>query len=330
MQKMEDISKLVTGNLEPEKRKEVLSEIDREPEQKEFFRKLKVSWAFMSSSRRMPEYQVEKSYQELQSRIRASRSGFWMNPLFRYAAILVLIAGISTVMYYLGKSSLFEQKAQLQYTSVVADYGQISKVVLPDSTVIWLNSGTTLTYNNHFAIDNRDLTLKGQAYLEVAKNKHLPLIVSSGDLNVKVLGTKFDVDAYPDEKQIEVVLKCGSVELSNSKIKSFKYRLKPGEKADYNLESKDVAINKVDLNHYFAWKDGEMVFKDTPMNEVLKTLERKFNVEFEIKNPAIYKSLFTATFKKESLREILDYIHYTSHIKYTITDNANKTKIVLN
>ena len=331
MKKVDDIFNLITGNSEKERRNELFSEIKREPEDLELFKKAKTAWAFLSSTKQAPDYQIEQSYKQLQTRIHSSRKTFRLDGFYKYAAVIALFLAVGATMFYLGRRGSFNGN-QLQYTSVVADYGQISKVVLPDSSLVWLNSGTTLTYNNNFAVTNRDLRLKGQAFLQVTKNKRIPLIVCSGDLKVKVLGTRFDVRAYPEDHQINVVLEKGSVELLNTVNRSFNYRLKPGEMAEYSLDTKNVKINEINPSNYTTWKDGELVFINDPLADVIRRLERKFNIEVVVKNPRVYQSVFNANFKTESLKEILDYIRFSCQINYQIVPKTGdeQQKIILN
>ena len=122
-----------------------------------------------------------------------------------------------------------------------ADYGQISKVVLPDSSVIWINSGSTIKYNNQFSSSNRDIELVGEAYFKVSKNKKLPLIVRSSELQVEVLGTEFCVTAYPEESSVQVVLEKGKIVLTSSKHSYFNQDMNPGEMALFNKEKKKIA-----------------------------------------------------------------------------------------
>jgi ferric-dicitrate binding protein FerR (iron transport regulator) len=331
MKKGDDIFNLITGSLEKEGREEIFSDIRNEPADLDLFKKAKTAWAFLASSRKAPDYKVEQSYKRLQNRIYSSEKTFRLTALYRYAAVAFLFLSMAATMFYLGRSGSFNGN-KLQYTSVVADYGQISKVVLPDSSIIWLNSGTTLTYNNKFAVTNRDLSLKGQAFLNVTKNKRIPLTVSSGDLKVNVLGTRFDMRAYPEDNQISVVLESGSVELVNAASKSFSYKLKPGEMAKYRTDTKAIEINEINPSNYTTWKDGELVFVNDPMENVIRRLERKFNIEIVVKNPRVYQSIFNANFKNESLTEILDYIEFSCPITYQFAteQEAEKQTVILN
>jgi transmembrane sensor len=330
MKNLEYILNLITGNIAPDRKKEVFSIIKESSENEELYRKAKITWALMSSTQKMPDYEIEKSYLRLNARI-STKHGFQkiLSTYVRYAAVFVLLVGFSAIMFYLGRRGDHNLVSELKYTSVVAEKGQISKVILPDSSIVWINSGTTLTYDNNFSQDNRNLSLKGQAFFEVKKNKHLPLIVTSGDLHVKVLGTRFDVKAYPDDDEIKVTLESGKVELLSAKDKSFAYKMIPGQMASYNLQSSEVKMETVVTQDYSSWKTGKLIFIDTPMAEVIKSLKRKFDVEIEVGNTSVYRSVFNANFKNESMKEILDYIQFSCHLNYTIILEKNGTKIKL-
>ena len=331
MKNTEDIINLAAGCIEPGRREDLFSEIEQDTESEKIYNKVKIAWAFLASTKNMPEYKIENSYKKLQSRLSSRSTSFRLktNLLLKYAAVLLLFLCTLPLAFYL-KNQLTDNGAELKYTTVVAKYKQISEVILPDSSVVWLNSGSSLTYNNNYSLDNRDLTIKGEGYFDITKNKKIPLTVSFNDLKVKVLGTKFNVSAYPDNRKVTVALETGCVQLSHARNKSFSYTLAPGEIAEYNTKTKKVRVKKTTIGDYTAWKDGLLVFRDTPMNEVIRMLERKFNVDFVVNDPAMYDPTFNATFRDENLVEVLDYIKYTCHVSYSLSkDDANKTLIEL-
>lgn len=328
MEEVDNILKLITGNLKGAEKKEILHAISSDAEKKELYKKVKYNWALISSGKTMPDAQFEESYRRLHNKITPTKFSINIYNGLKYAAIIAVLFVLSAVMHYMGKES--ESGEPIQYTSVVADYGQISKVILPDSTVVWLNSGSTLKYNNKFSINNRDLDLIGQAYLNVHKNKNLPLFVACNKLKVKVLGTKFDVESYPGDATISIVLEEGSVELQHSKKDNFNYELKPGEMAIYNLESQKLDITKTEPSRYTNWKDGLLIFQDEKMAEVLHKLERKYGIKVEVLNPRVYNSVFNAKFKNESLEKIVDLMKFSCHIDAEIIrENGINTKLIL-
>lgn len=330
MKSTDHIIKYIAGCMEPGRKKEIFTEIEQDPESEKVYNKVKAAWAFLASTNQMSEYKIEKSYKKLLTKIELHPSSFRlrMSPLLRYAAVLILLLGILPLMFYL-KNQL-TNKTELKYTSIVARYKEMSQVILPDSSVVWLNSGTTLTYNNNYSVNNRDLSLKGEAYFSVRKNTKIPLTITCGLLKIRDLGTQFNVSAYPEDQKITVVLEEGSVELLHKKDKSFNYKLKPGEMAQYDEISKNITIKKTNVKDYTVWKDGVLFFKDTPIEDVIKSLERKFNADILVKNPTVYEPVLNATFKDENLTEILDYIHYTCHIRYKIyKDRTERMKVEL-
>jgi transmembrane sensor len=333
MKNLDDIINLVIGSSTSTKKNKVFAIISNDTEAKELFKKVKITWALMSSTRKRSDYKTEKSFHEISSRISVQK-GMLLSiySSLKYAAGIIVIVGLSVIMYNWGKNNSGNLPANPMITSVMAEKGQISKVILPDSSIVWLNSGTTLTYDSYFAQKNRDLTLTGQAYLKVKKNIDLPLIVSNGDFKVKVLGTKFDVCAYPDENNIQVILESGKVEFSGVNGKSFRCNLNPGEMARYNPKLEKLSIKKVKLEDYLSWKEGDLIFRGTPMSEVIKQLERKFNIAITVNSPSVYKSIFTASFKNESLRKILNYIQYSCPVSYHIVNKKEEgvSRIILN
>jgi ferric-dicitrate binding protein FerR (iron transport regulator) len=243
-----------------------------------------------------------------------------------------LAAGISSFYFYYRNESKPAQPINFFNTAVIAENGQRSKVILPDSSLVWLNSGSQLTYKSNFGHTNRDIKLTGQAFFQVAENKKLPFIVSCNELKVKVLGTRFDVEAYPNDENIRVALQTGNVELVHSKKANFHYQLTPGEMAQFNNYSEKVVIYKVNMDRITAWTDGILYFNDSPMKEVLIRLERKYNIDIEVKNSKIYESVFTATIKNETLDEIFRSIDYSCSVSSSIIRGIAKdakTKVIV-
>jgi len=133
---------------------------------------------------------------------------------WKIAATFFFLIGFAGLFGYLTKeNNSLPQATKETYTTISTNYGQNSKVILPDSSVVWINSGTTLSYNTNFAAKDRKVILKGEAFFQVARNEQMPLIVSCDKLGIKVLGTRFDVSAYPEDRNISVILESGIVEL---------------------------------------------------------------------------------------------------------------------
>lgn len=248
---------------------------------------------------------------------------------FRYAAIFIILISVPTLIYFFSQPKLPEQ--QLVYTTVAADFGQISKVVLPDSTVIWVNSGSIIKYNNQFSETNRDIQLTGEAYFKVAKNKKLPLIVSSENLRVKVIGTELSVSAYPEEGNVQVVLEKGKVELTSAVNSNFRQEMKPGELASFNKEKKELILSNVNTGLYTSWKDGLINIYNLPLSELVIKLEKRYNQKFVV-DDAIKNLPYTFTIKNENLSNILSLMEKITPVYAIQRGNVielkhNKTKV---
>ncbi len=263
-----------------------------------------------------------KMLTNLRSRIENSRTtvtGFTIKRLLPYAAILILVFALAGILIH----NYIQPAANVRtYATVIAENGQRSKVILPDSSVVWLNSGTTLSYNNDFALGSRDIYLTGQAFFDIRRMEQVPLLVHCDDLVVKVLGTKFDVSAYPDDKKINVVLESGSVQLLCEKAKNDTYLLKPGEMAEVDLDENKIVTGKVDIEKYTSWKNGFLIFKNDPMKQVIEKLERWYNIEVEVTDPAVYNSIFTGTIRNETLEQIMKLIEYSCPVSFQVQNNT--------
>lgn len=298
------IKKYLSGKSSEKEQKEILDWIRKSDHLAEF-QSTKNEWKNEIKNKEIPiEFQPNWNnvqnilFGRMQSDLK--RTQRTLN-FFRYAAILVLLISIPSLLFYISQPN---QSNQLVYTTVAADFGQISKVVLPDSSVIWINSGSTIRYNNQFSATNRDIDLVGEAFFEVRKNTELPMVVSNTDLKIKVLGTEFSVMAYPEENFIQVILEKGKVELTSTSHSKFRQEMKPGEMANFNKDKKELTLTNVNTELFTSWKNGLINIYNLPLSELVIKLEKRYNQKFlvddEIKNLP-----FTFTIKNENLNNIL-------------------------
>jgi len=215
MDRKEEIWKLVTGNISGNEKLAIWSEIENDKDAKAEYNKIKNAWALLSSTKEMPVAEANEMYSRFREHLPSANNTrrIRLNNLLKYAAIFILGVAITSLSVYFTESKGWLRSDQEFVQTVVADKGQISKVILPDSSVVWINSGSKITYNSKFAENNRKIGLVGQAFFQAAHNKKIPFVVDVNGFLVKVLGTKFDVNAYSGEKNIRVVLESGRVEL---------------------------------------------------------------------------------------------------------------------
>lgn len=174
---------------------------------------------------------------------------------------------------------------------VIIPYGKKSMIVLSDGTKVWLNAGSQFIYPSSFLRKKREVVLIGEAYFDVAKNPEKPFIVRASDMRVKVLGTKFDVSAYPEDPIIEAILEEGSVSLevmSKGLLgHSKEILLKPNQKISLNKESGETRIREVDVSMYTSWKDGMLKSEKEDLARLIKKVERYYNINIKIEDPLV-------------------------------------------
>lgn len=176
-------------------------------------------------------------------------------------------------------------EAEAVFNRVVVPYGGIYSLVLADGTRVYLNSGSSLEFPSRFARERRTVRISGEAYFEVAGNAEWPFVVETGEMGVRVLGTEFNVKSYADEPGVQTTLVEGSVAIlrGGKAVRT----LEPGEQSYYEKGAGSVTVERVDTEVFTAWKDGIFYFKDMPLEEILRTLARWYDVEVFYANAGV-------------------------------------------
>jgi len=240
-----------------------------------------------------------------------------------------------------------EMSGQPQMISLYVPGGVCSKTVLPDSTVVWLNASSSISYPNSFTGDTRTIELVGEAFFDVARDESKPFIIQSGNIRVNVLGTSFNFKHYEGDTHAVLAVETGTVSLSTGASKTT--NLKAGQYATVNnrtLQTRvfdatpTVALKKEEPvatatpsmveketqnNQFSVWRHYVLVFRDEPFNNILNELARRYNVEFEIRDKEIMDYVYTATFNDISLEDILKLLKISSPIDYTIKSLTSNT-----
>lgn len=195
------------------------------------------------------------------------------------------------------------------------------QLVLSDGTKVWLNSDTELTYTVPFVGTERRVALKGEAYFDVTPDKDLPFIVMTGNQEVQVLGTEFNVSAYRDESTITTTLVEGKVQVSDNVSHEKKYLL-PNEQSVLNKQTDAISKKKVDAYSYIAWKEGRFVFNNVTLEEFLFKVSRWYNVEVYFDNESLKNLSFTGDLPRYSdMTSILKIIEAEMSVQIKIEDN---------
>lgn len=332
--------KSYTGAAGAEEEKVLRSWLDESEENRREYEACRKLWGESSRLVLSASIDTESALKKTKSRIPHFRArSKWLVFAWQAAAVLLLSVLLSAIAGYFVIRRQAEPD-QIVYQQIKAAWGTQTKVVLPDSTSVWLNSGSTLRFPLSFQhAENRTVELEGEGYFEVTRNSRQPFLVSIGQMRVKVLGTSFNINAYEAEEHIEVALLEGKVELlkeTKNGIASI-LALNPSEVADFSTGNNHVIHKKeTEIDRYTAWKDGKIVFFDDPVEKLVSRLENWYNVDIEIADERLKRYHFTATFGQESLDQVLKYLTISTPFQYRFVApdaagdrSVSRTKVIL-
>lgn len=277
--------------------------------------------------------------------------------LLRYTAAAASLAAVVTggIVYWKAAQKQREPKQNIVSTK----NGSRSKIELPDGTQVWLNSGSQLTYNDAYGKELREIKLSGEAFFDVAKDAEHPFIIHANELDIKVLGTSFNVRAYPDDKRTEAALISGLIEVSFKGRPSDRLYLKPNEKISVmngeilktdlnekaviaasstpsvrNTEEPLISYSKIAYKSPIdstiletAWVKNKFIFRNKSFEELAKDMERWYNVSFDCKDSSLLQKHFTGSFYHETITEALDILKLSYPFQYKIDKNKSTITI---
>ncbi|TCD25591.1 DUF4974 domain-containing protein [Pedobacter psychrodurus] len=249
-------------------------------------------------------------------------------PLLKYAAaIVVIISG--ALGWYAYKKAQQPVQTAIAFLSKTTQKGEKVKLILPDSSIVYLGAGSKLTWPSHFVKGSlRNIQLDGEAFFEVKRDTTSPFIVHSGQMQTRVLGTSFNIYAYPKDGTFSVAVRTGKVKVSESsggKVKDLSL-LTPGMKLLYHIKARDYNIHTENITEVNAWIKNSFVFKDVSLPNMLRSLERYYNVRIELKSSKLTQCRFNATFSNKSISHVMEELRIMSgkHMEYKI-DTTTKT-----
>ncbi|MGV8094316.1 MAG: FecR family protein [Mangrovibacterium sp.] len=308
-------SKILSGNTTTEELETFNHWLSADEKNKKAFESYKKIWDWGG---RLKQYDLKAAKLKTEIKILEKLKGkknfmyYWQ----RIAAILILPVLVFSVLQY-DSGNTKQNTVPLVTTQI--PFGARTTLLLPDGSTIWLNSGSEVSYPQSFG-KIREITLKGEIYLEVKKDKK-PFVVKTDLGEVTVLGTKFNVSSYTGEPFMTTLVE-GSVVVKD-KAGSDEIHLKPG--FQYVSQDGKYTVKEVPISIYTSWKDGKMIFRREPFETVAKRLERWFNVTIELRGESIKNLWYTGTIEMESFSEVLELIKNTTPIEYSFN---SKTRVL--
>ena len=256
--------------------------------------------------------------------------------LLALAVVAFLCISVAGWMWLGGYKKKLVPTQEKNYSEISSPFGSKTKLVLPDSTIVWLNAGSKLTYNEHFGSTNRSTSLTGEAYFDVRKSS-IPFTIRANNIQIRVLGTAFNVKAYPGEKTTETSLIRGRVEVTLDKRPGEPIVLKPNEKlivsndetqrrSEVQKKEPKVVIDELTrLNDTTiietSWVHNELIFQDEAFSEVAHQMERWYGFNIEFKDERVANERLSGTFTTETIQDALNALQYSTRFHYSVKGN---------
>jgi len=343
------------GELNPVEKKELLSWIKSDPANKRLFDEYCEIWITTLAGVKHPEYNFHEGFWKFKQQIRTTaapaqnvvRKSLFIS-ILKYAAIFILTASVSGIsFYYIGKSAMKVQNKTVN--ELIVPMGSSAKFQLSDGTSVIMNAGSRLTYDNNYGVEDRVVTLEGEAFFNVAKESDKPFMVRTSHINVMALGTAFNVKAYPDDSTIETTLVEGSVKIEGIAGESSREAtmLKPNQKMTFFKEDstmvdetsvpekKSETVTKplkeqkappihriitenVNVEPVISWKENKWIFEKQSLEKIAVDLERRFDVEIHFESERLKSFRFTGILIAEPIEQVLEVLSYSFPIDFDL------------
>ena len=310
------IANYLTEGLDKNALDELKTWIAASAENQQYFIRQREIWFSAVSREAASVYDKDKAFENFRNRVESqkeiqstSRRGFSLSALWRYAAVVAIIIAVGCISYWQGEVNVKDTFADI---SVEAPLGSKTKLYLPDGTLVWLNAGSRMTYSQGFGVDNRKVELEGEGYFEV-KTK---------DLQLQVLGTKFNFRDYPEDHEVVVSLLEGKVGLNNLLREEKEAVLSPDERAVLNKANGLLTVESVTASNASQWTDGYLFFDEELLPDIAKELERSYNVKIHIANDSLKTFRFYGNFvrREQNIQEVLEALASTEKMQYKIEE----------
>lgn len=345
------VIEFLTGSITSEGLERLNQAIQSDPENRLHFHTVRNAW--ISSGKPVSDFELDLGWTAIKSRLNnietpevtTNKAGFRFRLLPLAATWLLFLAAGAIIAWFIHKPEGDDLEGQIVMS---VPLGARSHVKMPDGTGIWLNAGTTISYNSDYGRQTRTIDLTGEAFFDVAKDKSHPFIVHTSAMDVRAVGTRFNVKAYPDEKTIAATLEEGIIDVKlldskkrlpislneNEKIILLKQTLQDenytlnaeekvfeaGTKNGEELEDKQVVsiISNVNTTLYTSWKDDRWIIQGEELATLAPMFERRFNIRIVFGNESLKNYKFTGTIENETVDQILDLLTLTAPIEYKI------------
>ena len=268
-------------------------------------------------------FNVRAAYRKNRKRRKAAqRRSSFITYLSRIAAVLFLPLLVSTGWLSYSYIRQVKQINPVSYLEASSAPGVVTCILLPDSTRVWLNAGSSLRYPSRFEEKERQVRLSGEGYFQVKSDKEHPFYVMlNNGIIVKAHGTRFNISAYEEDRITETTLETGRVDVIAGPRS---ISLKPNEQVSYDESGQRFTVSSVSTDEKTAWKEGKLIFRNATLEEVVKKLSRKYNIDIVLHRESRNDYKFRATFSSEPVAQILDYLRMAAPISWSYADTKQQ------
>jgi ferric-dicitrate binding protein FerR (iron transport regulator) len=317
------VIKFLAGEITESEIDVLKSCLDKNVENRCIFNQENELWQESGVKTKLEYFKTDEGWNNISSKL-----GFGEN---RYKSVLIinkykfrmLLAAASVAcLIAIGGLTLWLSERQSVKQTVVAsttvstDEGEMAHIFLSDSTQVFMNSGSTLKYDVNYNINERKVNLSGEAFFNVRTNPEKPFVVQLDQMTVSATGTRFNVLSYGNENRIETTLEEGKIQVAIKGQETIE--VKSGQQVVYFTKTNKAVVRDVSTETYTSWKENKLRFIDTPFEETLRKIGRKYNVTFQIQNRDLLDLKYTATFIDESIEEVMQMLKAVSPITYKI------------
>jgi len=303
------IGAYLNGELTRDEEAELMDWIQADPDNKSLFYSIKDTWDSTKPVTADVNQQLLHFYKTQARKVPRRVLPVWTNVA---AAVAILIIGLFAAQFI----PFLQNEDKSMVESFQVPKGSRSEIVLADGTVVNLNSNSRLELDPDFSDTNRKVSLEGEAYFEVKSDKSNPFKVQTRKFDILVTGTKFNVNSYREDTNIGATLAEGRIQLQTRDMKTI--TLKPGQKISFNQQTMEPVLIQTDVKSDLAWVNGEFNFRDIPFTDLVRRLERWYDVKLVYDGSQFNSMTYTGRFKnQETIWQVLDALKLTTSIDYT-------------
>ncbi|MDD3333148.1 MAG: FecR domain-containing protein [Proteiniphilum sp.] len=300
---MEEIlSKYFSGELNRSEESELFRQMENDETLRDEYIRLQNIYALTQLLKHpLQEADGVKGFNSFTHRLKVRKRQKIFVSLLQYAAISLLLIASS---FFLTRALILQSNATAEMNTLYVPAGQRAQLTLHDGTQVWLNAHSTLTYPARFSRNRREVSVVGEAYFDVVENREKPFIVTTQQLTMEVLGTKFNVFSYPDAGYTQTALVEGSLKVSETGKKSQPVLLSPNQQVTYS--DNKIRLEKLSNPEYLLWRDGIYAFENERLIDIIEKLELYYDITIKVEDPEIFNVRYTGKFRqRDGIDEIL-------------------------